>query len=125
MNDDFSPPFDLGADGAGLDAETRALLRDATPGSDEQGQRLAKLENQVATLSLMTEALWNLLTKRTKLTDEDLTASLQEVTQKRKARDETKLTCTKCKMQNSVHQKKCIYCGGELIGHAARNLFNV
>lgn len=123
MNDGFSGS-EIGLDIPNLDAETRQLLRDTRTEQDDTNERARKLEDKVANLSLVTEALWNLLNKRTRLTDEDLAASINEVIQARKARDETRLTCIKCKMQNSVNHKKCMYCGGELTGHTGKSLFN-
>src|SRR5690606_23568255 len=107
-----------------LDAETRRLLRETHTEPDDSNERIRKLEERVANLSLMTEALWSLLNKRTKLSDQDLLTSVQEVSQSRKARGEIKLTCVKCKLQNAVNNKKCIYCGGELIGHPEKNPFH-
>ncbi len=120
MNDSFD--FDSGPDN--LDPETRRLLRETQGEPKGDGEHLRKLEEKVDNLSLMTEALWTLLNKRTKLTNQDLMASVQEVIQSRKAHEELRLTCVKCKMQNSVNHKKCIYCGGELIGHPEKNPFN-
>lgn len=121
MNDDF----DLGNVGMhDLDAETRTLLRETHTETDDNSNRIRKLEDKLANLSVVTEALWSLLNKRTKLTNEDLAASIQEVVQTRKIREETKLTCIKCKMQNSINHKKCMYCGGELTGQSSKSLFN-
>lgn len=121
MSDEFA---NINDGMANLDIETRQLLRDAQAGTDDNGDRIRKLEEKLANLSLVTEALWTLLNKRTKLTDEDLASSMQDVIQTRKARDEAKLTCIKCKMQNTINHKKCIYCGGELVGHVSKSLFN-
>lgn len=122
MKDEFPEPGGTGI--ANLDIETRKLLREAQTETDDNGERIRKLEDKVANLSLVTEALWTLLNKRTKLTDEDLAASIQQVIQARKAHEETRLTCIKCKMQNSINHRKCIYCGGELAGHTGKGLFN-
>lgn len=121
MSDEFA---NINDGMANLDIETRQLLRDAQAGTDDNGDRIRKLEEKLANLSLVTEALWTLLNKRTKLTDEDLASSMQDVIQTRKARDEAKLTCIKCKMQNTINHKQCIYCGGELVGHVSKSLFN-
>ena len=83
MNDDF----DLGHVGMpDLDAETRTLLRETHTETDDNSNRIRKLEDKLANLSVITEALWSLLNKRTKLTNEDLAASIQEVVQTRKTR---------------------------------------
>lgn len=121
MNDNL----DLGNIGiTDLDNETRKLIRDTHTESDDNSERIRKLESKLTNLSLVTEALWALLNKRTKLTNEDLAASIQEVIQTRRTREESKLTCVKCKMQNSINHKKCMYCGGELLGHTEKSLFN-
>lgn len=119
MNDNFDP-----GDLPSLDMETRKLLRETHTESDDSNERIRKLEDKLANLSLVTEALWTLLNKRTKLTNEDLATSIQEVVQARRTREETRLTCVKCKMQNAINHKKCMYCGGELTGHISKSLFN-
>lgn len=120
MNDNF----DFGDANIPLDTETRKLLRETHTESDDNNERIRKLESKLNNLSLVTEALWTLLNKRTKLTNEDLATSIQEVVQSRRTREETKLVCLKCKMQNSINHKKCMYCGGELTGHTEKSLFN-
>lgn len=122
MNNDL--PDLTGSGISGLDFETRKLLRETQTDTDDSSERIRKLEDKLGNLSLVTEALWNLLNKRTRLSDEDLAASISEVIQSRKTREETRLTCIKCKMQNSIHHKKCMYCGGELTGHSSKSLFN-
>lgn len=107
-----------------LDAEARRLLRETQTGTDDNSERIRKLEDKLANLSLITEALWTLLNKRTKLTNEDLAASIQDVIAARKTYEEIKLTCVKCNMKNSIHQKKCIYCGGSLSGQTSGSLFS-
>lgn len=116
--------FDFGDANIPLDTETRKLLRETQTETDDNSERIRKLENKLNNLSLVTEALWTLLNKRTKLTNEDLAASIQEVAQTRRTREESKLICIKCKMQNSINHKKCMYCGGELVGHTEKSLFN-
>lgn len=123
MNDDF-PDAGNGTVIPNLDFETRKLLHESQTETDDNGDRIRKLEDKIANLSLVTEALWSLLNTRTRLTDEDLATSINNVIQTRKAREETKLTCIKCKMQNSINHKKCMYCGGELTGHTSKSLFN-
>lgn len=118
MADDL--PHDTKLDS--LHDETRMLLRD-TQETDDNAIRIKKLEEKVANLSLLSESLWELLTIKTKLTDDDLTAIIPNVIQKRRQREETKLTCIKCKMQNALNHKKCVYCGGELIGHTGKRPF--
>jgi hypothetical protein len=105
-----------------FDIETKKLLN-AQADSDDNSDRIRKLEEKVANLSLLSESLWELLTKKTKLTNEDLAAVIPEVMQQRRQREETKLTCVKCKMQNAITHKKCVYCGGELIGQQGKRAF--
>lgn len=119
MADDFPKNFNL----EGLDDETRKLLGGNQSETDDLGARIKKLEEKVANLSLLSESLWELLTKKTKLTDEDLASVIPEVMQKRRQRDDAKLTCIKCKMQNAINHKKCVYCGGELTGHSGKRAF--
>lgn len=119
MEDDFllNPKFET------LHDETKKLLRDTQNETDDHSSRLKKLEDKVANLSLINEALWDLLTQKTKLTDDDLAAIIPTTLQKRRQREESKLTCVKCKMQNATTHKKCVYCGGELIGHSGKRAF--
>ena len=119
MTDDFLPNIKHDA----LDEETKKLLGNTAREADDNGVRIKKLEDKVANLSLLTESLWELLIKKTKLTDDDLASIIPDVMQKRRQRDEAKLTCIKCKMQNAINHKKCVYCGGELVGHSGKRAF--
>lgn len=111
---------------APLDEETRLLLSSAQNDEQAQLERLRKLENQVDQLSLLNESLWHLLSSKTRLTNSDLQESLEQVKARRRTRDQARLSCTKCKLTNATHHKKCIYCGGELSGNLpAAELFDI
>ena len=119
MTDNFIPPSV-----PGQDLEARQLLRANQSETDENSERLRKLEAKVENLSLLNEALWILLTQRTKLSDADMVNAISTTQQQRQTLRDAKLTCVKCSMQNTLKQKKCIYCGGELRGHPSTRPFS-
>ena len=95
-------------------SEEVAAMRDQ---AQSQKQRMQELEHHVARLSLLNQALWELVHERLGLSDADLEAKATEVD----ARDGVKdgvvthgpLQCPKCgRVSNSRHWK-CLYCGLE------------
>ena len=119
MNDNFIPDAL-----PSHDIEARQLLRANQSEAEDHSERLRKLEAKVEKLSLLNESLWLLLTQRTKLSDADMVAAISATQQQRQTLQDAKLTCIKCNMQNTLKQKKCIYCGGELRGHPSTRPFS-
>jgi len=86
-------------------------------------QRIVALEKEVADLNNLVEGLWTLLQSNDPLSDDNLRAAIADVIANRKLHRERKRGCKSCARFVSAHYKKCIYCGGDLVGEAAESLF--
>jgi hypothetical protein len=80
-----------------------------------QDRTITELEHHIARLSLMNQALWELLRDRLNLSDEDLAAKVNEVDVRDGVKDgmitQGPLQCPRCgRISNSRHYK-CLYCG--------------
>jgi len=79
-------------------------------------ERLEKLEQTVKNLSIINEALYEIVASKLHLTATDLAVMIDQVNVNRMNRLEAKSTCSSCgRLVPSVKQK-CMYCGGELLG---------
>ena len=77
--------------------------------------RIRELEHHIGRLSLMNQALWELLRERAGMTDADLEHKAHEVDLRDGVEDgamtQTPLKCPTCgRVSNSKHWK-CLYCG--------------
>ena len=76
-----------------------------------------ELSHQVERLSLLNQALWELLRERAKLTDADLLAKAKEIDlrdgQEDNAISKHPVRCPSCKRVCNSKHFKCIYCGQE------------
>ena len=81
----------------------------------DYGPRIHELTHQVERLTLLNQALWELLRARLKLTDEELEKSIREVDVRDGAEDgrmtKTALQCPTCGRVSSSKHWKCLYCG--------------
>ncbi len=80
-------------------------------------RKIRDLEHQVARLSLLNQALWELLRDRVGLTDQDLERVVHEVDMRDGVEDgrvtDTAVRCPTCgRISNSKHYR-CLYCGQE------------
>lgn len=78
-------------------------------------QELRDLGHQVQRLSLLNQALWELLSEKYGLQEDELAAKIKEVDLRDGVADgrmtETAMQCPKCgRVSNSKHYK-CLYCG--------------
>lgn len=85
--------------------------------AQNQQLRIRELEHHVARLSLLNQALWELIRDRLSLSDADLQAKANDVDTRDGAQDGAithgPLQCPKCgRISNSRHGK-CLYCGLE------------
>ena len=83
----------------------------------EVERTLRELDHQVRRLTLLNQALWELLQSRLQLDDEDLRRVVQEIDLRDGVADgcvtEVPLKCPTCgRISNSRHWK-CLYCGQE------------
>lgn len=79
--------------------------------------RVKELEHRVSRLSLLNQALWELLTPRLNLTEAELQQKISEIDLRDGVEDggitEIPLQCPNCgRISNSRHWK-CLYCGQE------------
>jgi hypothetical protein len=87
----------------------------AANAAQSQGAALKELEHQVERLSLMNQALWELLRDRLGLTDAELQAKALEVDLRDGVQDgmmtNQPVSCPACdRVSNSKHHR-CLYCG--------------
>lgn len=101
------------------------IAKDAVKQSEDNDIRLEQLELKVKSLSIINEALYDLLAVRVKLSDAELTAAMVQVLVNRKNRLEAKLTCASCAMQVPASRQKCMYCGGSLLGEVSVSPFDI
>lgn len=97
--------------------ETRETANSAARQSQVNDDRLDKLEQTVKNLSIINEALYEILVAKLQLGPTDLAVMIDQVNVNRTERLEAKSTCNSCgRMVPSIKQK-CMYCGGELLGY--------
>ncbi len=107
------------------DAENKKLATDLTHAGDDSLSRIEALEHNVARLSLLSEALWQVLQEKSPKTSADLSRYVDAVVQQRKNRSEQKLRCLICNHSSPAVKAACIYCGGKLEGQAEIAVFPV
>lgn len=86
-------------------------------------QRIAALEKDVSDLTNLVEGLWNLLRAENHLSDQNLREAVEAVIEAKKHHKERKRGCKSCARFVSAQYKKCIYCGGELVGEFQESIF--
>ena len=102
-------------------------IRDAKAAVDRSARRahstqqeLDELRAAVDQLSLMNQALWELVRERTELTDADLKAKVDEVDRRDGRLDGRAgpgaVACPKCGKPNVATRGRCLYCGSALPG---------
>lgn len=84
-------------------------------GQIDQSMKIRDLEQQIARINLLNQALWELLRERARLTDNDLLAKIKEVDLRDGVEDGrmtvTPLECPSCGRVSSSKHWKCLYCG--------------
>lgn len=106
-----------------IDFESPELARATVGQSDNNDERLDKLALQVKTLSVINEALYELLVAKLNVTESELTVMIEQVTANRITRLEAKSVCSCCgRLVPSIRQK-CMYCGGALLSNVKASPF--
>lgn len=81
----------------------------------DTSQRMRELEHQIARLTLLNQALWELLRSRLGLSDADLEGIARDVDLRDGIEDGkmtvTPLECPSCGRISSSKHWKCLYCG--------------
>ncbi len=79
--------------------------------------RMKELEHQVGRLTLLNQAMWELVRDRAKLTDADMEAKIREVDLRDGVEDgaitNTAMQCPSCGRVSGSRHYKCLYCGLE------------
>jgi hypothetical protein len=96
--------------------ETRETANVAVRQSESNDDRLDKLELTVKNLSLINEALYEILVTKLNINEVDLAAMIDQVSVNRANRLEAKSTCVSCRRLVPSSRQKCMYCGGDLLG---------
>ena len=99
-----------------IDFESPELARATARQSDNNDERLDKLELKVKTLSVINEALYELLVAKLNVTEPELTAMIEQVVANRINRLKAKASCRSCGRLVPANRQKCMYCGGALLG---------
>ena len=90
-------------------------IRDAAAAADSSKLQIRELEARLEYLTLISQALWELLKKETKLKDKELVEKIVEIDLK-DGQVDGKITkpvikCKKCNSPISVRLGKCLSCG--------------
>src|SRR5690606_5934939 len=97
-----------------INVESPELTRATARQAENNDERLSKLEQKVKTLSVINEALYEILVTKLNVTESELTAMMEQVAANRINRLEAKSACQSCGRLVSSIRKKCMYCGGTL-----------
>lgn len=98
-------------------AATRSAAR-AESKSSGNSVRIVELEEQLETMAIKCQAMWELLCHAGQLTDEHLMQKIQEI-DLRDGMADGKMTahvgqCPKCNRKTSARRQNCLYCGEPL-----------
>lgn len=107
-----------------IDIESREIAKDAARKSESNDERLDKLELKVKSLSVINEALYEILVAKLNLTEIELTAMIAQVAVNRVNRMDAKSTCRSCGRLVPSNKQKCMYCGGALLGEVNLSPFD-
>ncbi len=82
------------------------------------GRTIRLLEGKVDALALTCQAMWELLRDRSKLTEDDLIAKVNEI-DLRDGREDGKMStdaipCSNCGRMVSKRHERCMYCGEDV-----------
>lgn len=102
-------------DNAGDTMMTRGAAQRAVEQATEAKSQTVDLRRQVERLSLLNQALWELLRDRLGMTDAELEAKAAEVDLRDNQADGRitahAVRCPKCGRVNNSRHAKCLYCG--------------
>lgn len=86
-------------------------------------RELSALRRRTDTMALASQAMWELLSERTQLTDADIQTKMLEIDLRDGSVDGkipgTLENCPQCGRQTNSVRKSCLYCGAEMPGGSA------
>jgi hypothetical protein len=115
-----------------IDLYQQGRIREAESTARRAGDKAGDLQSEVRSLAdrldrltLISQAMWELLRERTNLSSDQIIAKIQEVDLRDGAQDgkmgRKVFTCKSCGQKVSSSHRKCIYCGEPAI---ASEIFN-
>lgn len=117
--------YDYVQDAANYEAlkNTRETTRELERQTGDIELRLVALEQKLAYLTLINEAMFGLLGEQLQLGEAELLVRIGEVAEARKQHADAKSSCSSCGRQTLSTRQRCMYCGGKLLGESAASLF--
>lgn len=108
----FIPPYH-----ARIDQATKDKLKNVSTETLELAHKVESLQNHIDRMGLVTQALWEVLQKRTGITEEEFSSLIEEIDLRDGKRDgritPTPKKCTKCQRTVSTRTNMCLYCGNQ------------
>lgn len=94
--------------------------RDAQSTARDAERELAALQRRFDSLTITSQALWEIIRERMGLTDKQILDRIKEIDLRDGKADgkisKTILSCSQCQRNNQSGQSSCIYCGTPLSG---------
>lgn len=116
MSEDFSYEH--------LNLDGQESVKNTVRQSEHNEGRLSKLELDVKNLSIINEALYEILVSKLNITAAELTVIMEQVVVSRLKRKEAKSTCRSCNRLVPSNRQKCMYCGGEFLNNVNLSPFD-
>lgn len=107
-----------------FDIEGQEIAKSAAKQSENNDERVKNLEAKVNSLSIISEALYELLVAKLNVTNVELNTMIEQVVVNKRKRKEAKSTCQTCGRLVPANKQKCMYCGGELLGEVNPSPFD-
>jgi len=105
-------------------ADARTAAATASSKAEQYGHTIKELERKIGRLAMINQAMWDLLSQKTGVTEEELQDKVEEIVEANQGQKNLAVMCVKCHRPSTVKQPKCLYCGAELPrGNVFQQLF--